>query len=50
MKIDHGPGYRLYFIRRGADVIILLAGGDKGSQDRDIAMARRIAKEWEDGQ
>ena len=45
MRIDHGPGYRVYFVRRGAEVVILLCGGDKSSQRRDIANAQRMAKE-----
>ncbi|WP_196813849.1 MULTISPECIES: addiction module antidote protein [unclassified Mesorhizobium] len=36
LRVDYGPGYRVYFVRRGNTVIILLCGGDKGSQDRDI--------------
>lgn len=43
LRIDHGPGYRLYFTRRGETVILLLVGGDKGSQDRDIAKAKEMA-------
>jgi putative addiction module killer protein len=39
MRIDYGPGYRVYFIRRGEALVILLAGGDKRTQDRDIATA-----------
>ena len=39
-----GPGYRVYFTRRGERLILLLAGGDKGSQTRDIAMAHDLAK------
>lgn len=46
MRIHYGPGYRLYFIREGQAVIVLLCGGDKESQRRDIARARRIAREW----
>ena len=46
MRIHYGPGYRLYFIRDGQAVIVLLCGGDKESQRRDIARARRIAREW----
>ena len=45
MRIAYGPGYRLYFVQRGEELIILLAGGNKGSQDRDIKKAHRIAKE-----
>jgi putative addiction module killer protein len=45
MRIDVGPGYRIYFVRRGAQVILLLSGGDKGSQSRDIRRAIELAKE-----
>ena len=45
MRIHYGPGYRLYVVRRGAKVILLLCGGDKSSQQRDIAAAQRMAKE-----
>ena len=45
LRIDYGPGYRLYFTRRGGEVIVLLCGGDKGSQARDIVRAKAIAKE-----
>ncbi len=44
LRIDHGPGYRVYFMRRGELLVVLLAGGDKGSQERDIAKARDMAK------
>jgi putative addiction module killer protein len=45
MRVDFGPGYRLYFTRRGRLLIIMLAGGDKSSQARDIRRAQRILKE-----
>ena len=48
MRIQGGPGYRLYFVRRGSDVVILLCGGDKGSQRRDIERAKRMAQELEE--
>lgn len=45
LRIDHGPGYRVYFVRRGGELIVLLAGGDKSSQSRDIARAFALAEE-----
>src|SRR6266545_1111133 len=45
MRIDHGPGYRVYFVRRGDTLIVLLCGGDKSTQDRDIEKAKAIARE-----
>jgi len=47
MRIDAGPGYQLYFTRRGLAIIILLCGGDKRTQDADIKRAAMIAKRWE---
>ena len=44
LRIDYGPGYRVYFVRRGALMILLLCGGDKGSQSRDIARAKTLAR------
>ena len=46
MRIHFGPGYRLYFIREDQTVIVLLCGGDKDSQPRDIQRAKRLALEW----
>ena len=44
MRIDCGPGYRVYFTKRGSEVIVLLAGGDKRTQDADIRTALRLAR------
>lgn len=45
LRIDYGPGYRVYFVHRGQSIVILLAGGDKRTQDRDIRIARALAEE-----
>ncbi|QMW22695.1 type II toxin-antitoxin system RelE/ParE family toxin [Sandaracinobacteroides saxicola] len=45
LRIDHGPGYRIYFTRRDQRIIILLCGSDKGDQDRAIRQARQMAKD-----
>ncbi len=45
MRIHYGPGYRLYFVRNGAAIYLLLTGGDKGSQNRDIQRAKEMARE-----
>ncbi len=45
LRIDYGPGYRVYFVRRGEALILLLCGGDKGSQSRDIERAKKLANE-----
>ncbi len=44
-KIDYGPGYRLYFLNQGEKIIVILCGGDKGSQQSDIKKAKEMAKE-----
>lgn len=49
LRMDFGPGYRAYFINRGNRLILLLCGGDKSSQTRDIALAREMAKGDFDG-
>jgi putative addiction module killer protein len=46
MRIHHGPGYRVYFVRRGQAVVVLLAGGTKRTQRRDIASAIALAKQF----
>ena len=45
MRIHHGPGYRVYFVRDGAAVYVLLSGGDKSSQRRDITRAKQMARD-----
>lgn len=49
MRIDYGPGYRVYYVQRGPVLVILLCGGDKSSQQTDIVRAKLIAKalDWE---
>jgi len=44
LKIDKGPGYRVYFLRHGNELVILLCGGDKGSQSKDIRSAYQLAE------
>ena len=48
LRIDHGPGYRVYYLQEGDRLILLLCGDDKSSQDRDIKEAHRIAEEWKE--
>ena len=45
LRIDYGPGYRVYFRKIGNDLVILLAGGDKSTQEKDIKLALRLARE-----
>lgn len=46
LRIHHGPGYRVYFMQRGATIVVLLCGGNKSSQTNDIKTAQRLAGEW----
>jgi putative addiction module killer protein len=48
MRVDYGPGYRVYFVQKGQVLIILLCGGDKKSQRRDIKRAKALASELEE--
>jgi putative addiction module killer protein len=48
LRIDYGPGYRVYYLRRGPVVVVLLCGGDKGTQTRDIALAKELAAQWKE--
>lgn len=50
MRVQVGPGYRLYFRREGEVLIVLLVGGDKGSQRRDLPKAKEIWKRWKEGE
>jgi putative addiction module killer protein len=45
MRIHVGPGYRIYFVERGLEIIVLLAGGDKSTQAKDIKLAHKLAKQ-----
>jgi putative addiction module killer protein len=48
LRIDYGPGYRVYFVQRADVLIVLLAGGDKGTQDQDIRLAKQLARELQE--
>ena len=48
LRIHYGPGYRVYFQKRGETLVLLLCGGDKNSQETDIRTAKRLAAEWND--
>lgn len=50
MRVHFGPGYRVYFVRKGATVYLLLTGGDKGTQRRDIERAKEIAREFKESE
>src|SRR5271165_4591791 len=45
LRVDYGPGYRVYFVGRGKSLVVVLCGGDKADQDRDVARAKALAKE-----
>lgn len=47
MRVDYGPGYRVYYFQRGKELVILLCGGDKRTQDADIVQAKRLKEEIE---
>lgn len=47
LRIDYGPGYRLYFTWRGSEIVLLLIGGDKTSQQRDIEKAKELNGQYE---
>ena len=48
MRLQHGPGFRVYFMWRGEEILILLAGGDKSSQAKDIETAQQLARQLKD--
>ena len=48
LKVDYGPGYRVYYTFKNQTLVLLLCGGDKPSQQDDIKLATRIAKQWDD--
>ena len=48
MRINYGPGYRVYYVQRGKQYVLLLAGGDKSTQAKDITKAKRLVAKYED--
>ena len=48
LRIRYGPGYRVYYVQRGSRYVLLLAGGDKSTQNRDITLAKRLVGEYEE--
>jgi putative addiction module killer protein len=50
LRIHYGPGYRVYFQQRGNALVVLLCGGDKRTQSRDIQTAKRLVTEWSNGE
>jgi putative addiction module killer protein len=49
LRVDYGPGYRVYLCQRGSELILLLLGGTKKTQEADIAKAKELAREWKNG-
>ena len=49
MRIHYGPGYRVYYMQKGARLLLILCAGDKTTQQRDIETAKSLAKDWKDG-
>jgi putative addiction module killer protein len=45
LRVNFGPGYRIYFVQRGEELVVLLAGGDKSTQEQDICIAKSLARE-----
>lgn len=45
LRVDYGPGYRVYFVAKGSELILLLIGGDKSTQDKDITKAKQLARD-----
>jgi putative addiction module killer protein len=48
LRIDFGPGYRVYYVQRGSTIVLILCGGDKSTQKADILRVRRLAAEWKE--
>ena len=48
LRVDYGPGYRVYYMQRGMTIVVLLCGGDKSSQDKDIKKAKILARMYDD--
>ncbi len=48
LRINYGPGYRVYYLQEGDELILLLCGGDKSGQENDIKTAKRLANDWKD--
>ena len=48
LKVDFGPGYRVYYVQRGSKLLLLLAGGDKSTQQKDVAKATRLARNFQE--